>query len=1077
MSANNAIRSYLGPASLIYLAFVIYGSLVPLDYQPRPLADALHAFANIRWLNLGLASRADWVANLLLYIPLGFLASNWLAGSSSRTATRITAALFAAPLCMVLAVGVEFIQLYFPPRTVSLNDLLAESLGTLIGVSLHVLIGERVMQIAQRWLAGGKNAFGAFTLAYLAAYLALSLFPFDFLVSQAELSQKWSSDSVSWLIAKSGCAVPALCLIRLSVEMLLVIPLGVYIAHQHRTKGGGMLLAGMLGLMLGIALEMVQAFIASSLVQGVSVLTRAAGMTIGYRLYRNFTRSGARPAPGWAVLLAGGVWLVLLPWLNGWFSHVWMSWEQAMSRIDEVRFLPFYYHYFTSETQALTSLLSVAGMYAPLGALFWMSERTRPRSVALSALSAVVLCGAMESGRLFLPVGHPDPSNLFIAGFAAAATARLLELARRWSVQHLILGHAEPQETTPALSSSTASSYSRPGQIIALVMMIGAALALLTYPLNAAVLGTGLAVYAWVLWRNPTHWLFWVPALLPVLNLAPVSGRIMFDELDALLLVTLAVLYFRLPERSRTASSWLPFALMGVSAALSLIAGLWSPPPLDANTFANYQSSFNALRLGKGFLWALLLGFWMRRYGFSMQRMANRFAHGMTLGLLFTAGWVVWERAAYPGFLNFEEDFRVTGPFVEMHTGGGAIEAYLVAAMPFAFLLWRRAATMPVRLLAGLTMILAGYALGVTYARAGYIGMLAAVAVLLLGLGWRVLAHLWRGRSALSLTILVSLVGAVSVLPLFLGDYMPKRFSNTARDAEVRTGHWRDSLAMMQPSEWLVGVGLGRYPGTYFWRNLESTTPSNYVFQQDEDNISLRLNAGQPLFFEQIVDLQSDRVYRFGLDVRASPGAELVVLICEKAMLYSTRCITLKTPTDTTWRGKQIEVNTGQIGSGHWLGKRVVKLSLLARGGSGYVEVDNLNLQDLGGRELLRNGDFRSGMDYWNFATDQHLAWHAKNLPLHVLFEQGVLGLVAWVLLLGVVLSRLFRQMRLGDMAALAMLAAVVGMLVVGIFDSVLDVPRLSFLLLLMSALAMAHAPLSKRQVSPAEAKREIWSL
>ncbi len=170
-------------------------------------------------------------------------------------------------------------------------------------------------------------------------------------------------------------------------------------------------------------------------------------------------------------------------------------------------------------------------------------------------------------------------------------------------------------------------------------------------------------------------------------------------------------------------------------------------------------------------------------------------------------------------------------------------------------------------------------------------------------------------------------------------------------------------------------------------------------------------------------------------------------------------------------------MNTGQIGSGHWLGKRVVKLSLLARGGSGYVEVDNLNLQDLGGRELLRNGDFRSGMDYWNFATDQHLAWHAKNLLLHVLFEQGVLGLVAWVLLLGVVLSRLFRQMRQGDMAALAMLAAVVGMLVVGIFDSVLDVPRLSFLLLLMSALAMAHAPLSKRQVGPAEAKREIWSL
>lgn len=1068
--------SYLGAVSLIYLVFVIYGSLVPLDYHPRPLAETLNAFANIRWLHLRVGSRADWVANLLLYIPLSFLASSWLAVSDNKTSSRLAAALFAVPFCLFLAVGVEFIQLYFPPRTVSLNDLLAESLGTILGASLYLFSGRYVGRLWQRWLSGGHHAFGAFAFAYLAAYLALSLFPFDFLVSQAELHDKWSSDTISLLVAKSGCEKPALCLVHLIVEILLVAPLGGFIAHQQQARRGSVWLAALLGVVLGITLEVVQAFIATSLVQGVSVLTRAAGMALGFLMYQHFTRTGAKPAPGWALLLVTGLWLLLLIWLNGWLTHSWLSWDQAMLRLEEVRFLPFYYHYYTTETQALTSLLSVAGMYAPLGALFWLWLPTRPRAVGLASLGAVLLGGVMESGRLFLDVGHPDPSNLFIAGFAAAAAARLLEQGRRWSVRHLVKPNSEQVRSSPMHVAADVQNFSRPAQVIALLMIVGVALALVAYPLNTVILGTGMAVYAWILWRNPIRWLFWVPALLPMLNLAPISGRIMFDELDVLLMVTVAVLHLRLPLRKRIASVWLPFVLLGVSACISLIVGLLPLPPLNANTFANYQSSFNALRVGKGFLWAILLANWISRSGLSIQRMLSRFAYGMTLGLLFAVSWVIWERAVYPGLLNFQEDFRVTGPFVEMHTGGGAIEAYLVAAMPFAFLLWRRASTILVRLIAGLTMILAGYALGVTYARAGYLGMMTSVSVLLLGLGWRVVVNLWRGRSALPLMLLVLLVAAFTVLPLFLGDYMPVRFSNTARDADTRTAHWRDSLNMIQPGEWVFGVGLGSYPGTYYWRNQEAITPSNYAFKQEKNNIWLHLNSGQPLYFEQIIDFKPGRAYRLDLDVRAARGAGLSVLICEKAMLYSNRCVTLKIPTSAEWASQHIDFNSGLVGEGSWFDKRVVKLALFAGRSKGFVEVDNLHLQDLGGKELLRNGDFRFGMDYWSFATDQHLAWHAKNLMLHVIFEQGLLGVTAWLLLIGVAMMSLFRQMRQGDTVALALLASMLGMLVVGLFDSVLDVPRLNFLLLLITSIALAHES-RRQQHGKSVATLDGWSL
>ena len=60
------------PAGL-YLVFVVYGSLVPLDFTPLPLDEAIERFRRIRFLNLGIGSRADWVANGLLMIPLAFL--------------------------------------------------------------------------------------------------------------------------------------------------------------------------------------------------------------------------------------------------------------------------------------------------------------------------------------------------------------------------------------------------------------------------------------------------------------------------------------------------------------------------------------------------------------------------------------------------------------------------------------------------------------------------------------------------------------------------------------------------------------------------------------------------------------------------------------------------------------------------------------------------------------------------------------------------------------------------------------------------------------------------------------------
>ena len=91
-----------------YLAFIVYGSLIPFDLRSITYDQAVATFGNIQWLHLGPGQRADWVANILLYIPLTFMGSSLVAGGARSGAGRLIAVLFVVALSIALAVAVEF---------------------------------------------------------------------------------------------------------------------------------------------------------------------------------------------------------------------------------------------------------------------------------------------------------------------------------------------------------------------------------------------------------------------------------------------------------------------------------------------------------------------------------------------------------------------------------------------------------------------------------------------------------------------------------------------------------------------------------------------------------------------------------------------------------------------------------------------------------------------------------------------------------------------------------------------------------------------------------------------------------
>src|SRR5471030_3231185 len=68
--------------------------------------------------------------------------------------------------------------------------------------------------------------------------------------------------------------------------------------------------------------------------------------------------------------------------------------------------------------------------------------------------------------------------------------------------------------------------------VLALVALVAA------YPLGSTVLAAMLAGYALLLTRVPSAAWVVLPGCLPVLDLAPLTGRFYFDEFDILLLAT-----------------------------------------------------------------------------------------------------------------------------------------------------------------------------------------------------------------------------------------------------------------------------------------------------------------------------------------------------------------------------------------------------------------------------------------------------------------------------------------------------------------------------------------------------------
>ncbi|GHU19607.1 hypothetical protein FACS189475_07100 [Betaproteobacteria bacterium] len=578
--------------------------------------------------------------------------------------------------------------------------------------------------------------------------------------------------------------------------------------------------------------------------------------------------------------------------------------------------------------------------------------------------------------------------------------------------------------------------------------------------------------------RRPWLGLLALPALAPILNFAPWTGGLIFDEFDLLVLAVLAGGYRGSRLRDARRLAW-----PAIIAVYLVGRGMLDGSIQDINAFAD------TLRVGKSLLWTtLLLPLLLCAFDtLSRQKMLERFFWASLLGSVWVVLAVLWERAFYPGLLDIHTPYRTVGLFWEMHHGGAALDIYLVLIAPLLAWAWRRALPAACRLLLGAFIVAFVYACLTTFSRGAVFA--ATGAVVLQGMLY---SHLvYRRHASLAATIntikpasllVIALAGIEAFMVFGTDSFMNSRMQQTGDDFGGRLAHWERALgALNSPADWLFGIGPGKFPSPRLQRELGVPLPGEFGLISFADGTRGARLAGPDRqlkgslpgrFFalSQRIDSVSGAAFRFSIkarsvkdDQKAGQASQALVRVCASHLLYPARCGTrIVSLMGDGWQERQVWFSGRVFQAESWWramlngGHGVFLISVLTP--DAVIEIAEMRLATGGpeGRNLLLNPGFDEGRERW-FPQSFHyfLPWHIDNLYLEFLVETGATGLIFFLWFVFRVFWRLFQACLAGRAFSIELFSSGAGVLVLGLIVSILDMPRVATLTGLFLVLAM----------------------
>jgi hypothetical protein len=215
--------------------------------------------------------------------------------------------------------------------------------------------------------------------------------------------------------------------------------------------------------------------------------------------------------------------------------------------------------------------------------------------------------------------------------------------------------------------------------------------------------------------------------------------------------------------------------------------------------------------------------------------------------------------------------------------------------------------------------------------------------------------------------------------------------------------------------------------------------------------------SGEVLRLTQRIASDAAMPFHFRVRARADKDVRLYLRPCRKHLLYAEDCVTAAVDLKggSGWQDLELKQWTGGEGFARpgWL-PRPASLSIHVDG-RGQVDVDDVQAFD-GQRAPVAQRGFRARVDYWFFSSDRdHLPWHAKNTRIQLRGTRPVRFGDAGAGLAG---RRSASAAGAHPAASAGARAAclLAGITTVGLVDSLLDMPRITLMIMLVLWLSLS---------------------
>ncbi len=277
----------------LLLIFLAYGSLFPSQLKAVPLSLAWNDFV-ARILQVTPWRQSDAVTNLLMFVPVGFIALGSLSDVRETIGRNLLKSSIVLLGGLMVSAVLEFLQVFTVGRTVSLQDVIAQTIGNACGIGIWLWAGPGICTSCISRLRNmhrqGSEVVGAL-LVYSVILLAYQLWPFHLTIAVGQLSRKYRQGFIS-LIPFSDLATTNL--FSLLMAIVLYAPVGFLLAAHFTAKKDARWKYLASGVTFVSLVEFGQIFIKGRYATTTDVVLGTVGIILGASCFRLFARSLGR---------------------------------------------------------------------------------------------------------------------------------------------------------------------------------------------------------------------------------------------------------------------------------------------------------------------------------------------------------------------------------------------------------------------------------------------------------------------------------------------------------------------------------------------------------------------------------------------------------------------------------------------------------------------------------------------------------------------------------------------------------------------------------------------------------------